>query len=132
MRIALYHDLPSGGAKRALYETVCRLVTGHAIDVFTLSSANQTFCDIRPLVNRYHIYDFQPLPLLESPFGRLNQLQRWRDLQRLDTLARRIACDIDQQRYDVVYFHPCMWTQAPTVLKYLNTESLYQVQEPLR
>jgi glycosyltransferase involved in cell wall biosynthesis len=132
MKIALYHDLPSGGAKRAVYETVRRLVNKHAIDVYTLSTANQAFCDLRPLVNQHYVHGFRPLSHFQRPFGRLNQLQRWRDLHRLDTVARQVAREIDEQGYDVVFVHPSMWTQAPTVLKYLHTKSLYQVQEPLR
>lgn len=132
MKIAIYHDLPSGGAKRALCDTVCRLASSHMLDVFTLSTANHTFCDLRPFVNQHKVYDFQPLAHFTSPFGRLNQLQRWRDLKRLDTIMKQVARDIDAHGYDVLYVYPSMWTQAPSVLKHLQTPTLYHVQEPLR
>ena len=32
----------------------------------------------------------------------------------------------------MVYVNPCMWTQAPSILKYLSTRSVYQIHEPLR
>ena len=69
MRIALFHNTPSGGAKRAIYEWTRRLATNHEIDVYTLSSADHAFCDIRPFVQRHHIFDFTPRRLFNSPWG---------------------------------------------------------------
>jgi len=132
MKIALYHNLPSGGAKRAIFETVQRLVKHHAVDIYTLSTANHDFCDLRPFVGKYEIFEFQPSPLLSSPWGRLNQVQRWRDLQRLERLGQQIAAKIDSQAYDLVYVHPSMWIQAPTVLTYLQTPTVYHIHESLR
>ena len=70
--------------------------------------------------------------LFASPFGRLNQWQRWRDLERLDQLSRHTAAEIDRQGYQVVYANPSLYTQAPSVLNYLTTPSVYQANEPLR
>ena len=132
MKIAIFHDLPSGGAKRALFETARRLADDHMVTIFTLSTANHEFCDIRPYVKGYQIYKFRPSRLFNSPFGRLNQLQRLRTLSLLQRTSRQIACDIDNGNFDVVYAHPCMWTQAPNILDYLNTPSVYHIHEPLR
>jgi len=62
----------------------------------------------------------------------LNQFQRWSDLRRLDRLARHIGKVIDDGMYDLVLAHPCMWTQAPLVLRYLRTPSIYYCHEPPR
>lgn len=132
MRIAAYHNLPSGGAKRSLYESLKRLSGSHQIDVFTLSSANHTFCDVRPFCQNHNVFEFSPYRLFKSPFGRLNQVQRWRDLLRLDTLNRTIASQIDANGYDLVYVNPCLFTQAPSILQYLHTRSIYYVHESLR
>jgi len=59
-------------------------------------------------------------------------LQRWLDLQKLDRLARHIAETIDNGKYDVVFAQPCMWTQAPLVLRYLHTPAIYYCHEPPR
>jgi glycosyltransferase involved in cell wall biosynthesis len=83
-------------------------------------------------VHDYRIFDFKPLPLLHSPFGRLNQLLRWLDLMRLDLLARQIAREIDSLNYDLVYVHPDKWTQAPTLLSYVHSPTVYYAQESLR
>ncbi len=132
MRIAIFHNLPSGGAKRALSETARRLSERHVLDIYSLSTADHEFCDLRPYARRYRIFDYEPLPLFRSPLGRLNQIQRWRDLSRLASLGKQVAVAIDHVGYDVVYLHPSLWTQAPTLLSHLSSPSVYHIQEPLR
>ena len=132
MRIAIYHNLPSGGAKRTLYESMKRLSQRHTLDVFTLSTADKNFCDLREFSNAEFVFHFSPAKLFQAPFGRLNQVQRWLDLQRLDRLARHIARSMDEGKYDVVFVQPCMWTQAPLVLRYLRTPAIYYCHEPPR
>jgi len=129
MKIAIFHDLPSGGAKRTLYELVKRLAQNHCCDVYTLSTADHSFCDLRPWVAQHNIYDYTPNMLFNSPLGRLNPAQRVRDLIRLDRLHRQIAADIDRQGHDVVFVHPCQWTQAPPLICYLKTPVVYFLQE---
>jgi len=47
MKIAVFHNLPSGGAKRALYSFVKYLTkSGHLVDVFVPSTADETFFTI--------------------------------------------------------------------------------------
>lgn len=132
MKIALYHNLPSGGAKRATFETTRRLTANHQVDVYTLSTANHNFCDLRPLVNEHHVFKFNEFSLFQSPFGRLNQWQRWRTLKALDSLEQAIAGQIDRHGYDLVFVHPSQWVQAPSVLNYLQTNTVYYIHEPLR
>jgi glycosyltransferase involved in cell wall biosynthesis len=132
MKLAVYHDLPSGGAKRVVYEVVQRLAARWEIDVYSLSTANESFCDVRPFTGRSRAFPFEPARLFESPFGRLNQLQRMSDLRRLGTLGREIAAEIDAGGYDAVWVHPCMWLQAPHVLRRLRTPSSFYVHEPMR
>src|SRR5512138_2712857 len=132
MKIAVYHDLPSGGAKRTLYEAMKRLSQRHVLDVYTLDTADKAFCDLHEFSNAESVFHFSPSKLFHRPFGRLNQFQRWSDLQRLDRLARQVAKVMDDGKYDLVLAQPCMWTQAPLVLRYLDTPSIYYCHEPPR
>ena len=132
MRIALYHNLPSGGAKRTLTEATKRLAANHHIDVFTLSAANHQFADLRPYVAKHTVFPFQPRPLFQSPFGRLNQLLRLTDLLRLEKVMRRIAGIINRADYDVLLAHPCQFEKSPSLLNYATLPTVYYCQEPLR
>ena len=132
MRIAVFHDLPAGGAKRALYETTRWLAARHHVEVYACSSGDETFCDLRPLIHGYHRIAYAPSRMLDRPVGRLNPVLRRRDLGRLDGLARRSAAAIDACGYDVVLAEPSQWTQAPLVLSHLATAAVYDFQEPPR
>ena len=130
MQIALFHNLPSGGAKRAVYEWTKRLAKKHQIDVYTLSSADHSFSDIRPYVHAHRIYEFEPRELFHSPFGRLNQLQRWRDLGDIIRISRRIASEINACGYNVVFAHTCLYSFIPAFLQYVEIPSVYYLHEP--
>lgn len=132
MRIAVYHNLSSGGAKRNLYETVQRISRRHVLDLFCPSTADQEFCDTRPFVQKTHVYPYQPGRWFSRPFGRFNPAVWLQDIWRMETLAKQVAYDIDRGRYDVVLVHPCRIIQAPSVLRYLRTPSIYYCHEPLR
>lgn len=133
MRIAIYHNLPSGGAKRTLTESARRLALRHQVDVYTLSSADHRFADLRPHVASHRIYPFQPRPLLDSPWGRLNQGLRLADLAQLRRLGQLVASDIRAGGYDVAFVHACQFEKAPSVLACLgDLPSVYYCQEPLR
>lgn len=129
-KIAIFHNLPSGGGKRALYEWTRRLSKNHTIDVYTLSTADHDFCDLRPYTRYYQIRNFYPRRLFKSPLGRLNQLQRWRDLLSLEYLNRLIADQINLCGYDVVFANTCMFTFIPSLVKYLTPPSIYYLHEP--
>jgi glycosyltransferase involved in cell wall biosynthesis len=130
MKIALFHNLPSGGAKRAVSEWVRRLTTKHDIDVYTLSTADMEYCDLREYSRNHKVYYFQTRKLFQSPLGRLNQYQRWCDLQDLDNLNKNIAADIDTGGYDIVFTNTCMFTFIPALLRHLETPSVYYLHEP--
>jgi len=132
LRIAIFHNLHSGGAKRTLYEEARRLTERHHLDLYTLSDADSDFCDLRPYMHENNIYDFEPEPVFRSPFGRLNQGMRLLDLARLRRLARHIAADIDAAGYNVVFIHPSQYTQSPLLLQFLHTPTVYYCHEPLR
>jgi glycosyltransferase involved in cell wall biosynthesis len=130
MRIALFHNTPSGGAKRSIYEWVKRLSLRHEIDVFTLSTADHSFCDIRPFAHSHVMVDFIPRKLFRSPLGRLNQFQRWLDLGDLSRIGKLIADKINQGHYDVIFANNCLFTFIPTFLQYVDRPSVFYLHEP--
>jgi glycosyltransferase involved in cell wall biosynthesis len=132
VKIAIYHNLPSGGGKRALREITRHLAARHPIDIYTLSCAEHDFCDLRPFAQQHMVIPFGPLPLARRPFGRLDQGLRALTLIRAHRLQQRIARQIDAAGYDVVFAHNCQFTQSPSVLSCLRTPSVYYCGEPPR
>ena len=138
MKIAVFHHLRAGGAKRALHELVRELrARGHALDAYTLDTADETFLPIAPLVDRMHVEPLvlpQPIETRWLPFALqyLNLRVRWRQLDALEAAEARVAARINEGGYDLAFVHPDFMVQAPYVLRHLRIPSVYYCQEPLR
>jgi len=104
MKIAVFHHLPFGGALRTVEMQINYLKKHHQVKVFN--------------------------PVLNLTGNRLKK-----DLENFISLSRYhklIAQTIDQQNFDVCLLHPDWLTQAPFILKYLKTPSIYYCHELLR
>ena len=133
MRIAVFHNLPSGGAKRMMFEIIRHLSDRHEFDVYTYTSANHDFADIRPYVKNHSEFNFKTSKLFNSPFGRFNQLIRLFDLFRIQNLDRKIATIIENGQYDLIWVNPCRIQNSPSILRNIKeTPSVFICQEPLR
>jgi len=130
MRIALFYNLHFGGAKRAAYEQVKRLVErGHTVDVYTTDPYQDIF-DLKSSSSSFNYYRY------ETHNGNIPFLSRFiKDLEvfiKYKNLHKVIAKDIDSRNYDIVICHPDVITQAPYLTRYLQTKNAYYCQEPLR
>lgn len=108
MKIAVYYDLPFGGAFVAMTEIVERLRTHHQIEVFHNQESNFTGCAPKRL---------------------------WQDLESLVFQyfkQRHQANLIDQRHFDVVLVSHDRHSQAPWLLRFLKTPSVFLCQEPTR
>jgi glycosyltransferase involved in cell wall biosynthesis len=103
---------------------------GNSVDVYTTDAAKDIF---DPLVaaNNGFVYKFAPSSLNLPILGRLKS-------DFIDTFCllknvhKKIARDIDAKGYDVVLVNIDTHTQAPFILRYLKTKSVYYCLEPLR
>lgn len=129
LRIAVYHNLHSGGAKRVTVEHVRRLSIRHDVTLFALSTSDQSFAGEVEASVETVLQDYKPASYLRSPFGRLNPVIGMRNLKLLDNVSRKVAADIDARNFDVVLLHPCQVTQTPLVLNWLRSPSLYYCHE---
>jgi glycosyltransferase involved in cell wall biosynthesis len=106
----------------------------HQLAVYTLSTADHSFCDLRPLVDRHTVYHFNPP--VHRGWRRASPIRFVTDYRSLfvdlERIHRRIAGDIDAGPTDLVFVHPSQFTQAPFLLRYLRTPAVYYCQEPRR
>lgn len=123
MKIAVYHNLPSGGAHRILHGLCRYLGDRHTLDVFTLETSDRTLRDEQVASNLcvfpYHQRRPRPLHLY------LNDLRRLMDLADLERVNRRIAGEIDAAGYDLAFVEACRFSFAPAVLRHLKTPSVF-------
>lgn len=130
MRIAVYHNLHSGGAKRVVAEQLNRLSRQYQVTLFSLASADHKFASAEPNPAITEVFETPHfLPMARRPFGRFNPILRFINLIELMFLARKQARQIDAQGFDVVLIHPCQITQTPLILFWLRTPSVYYCHE---
>ena len=125
MNIALYHNLPSGGARRAMVEMVKGLVArGHTVDEYCPDTADLSFLSLDGIVRRSEVTPIRlrgvarkRVPLL-TPYLTAARLRS--DLQTMVALSREVAQHINQQHYDVTFTHDCQLVLVPDILRFLQ------------
>jgi len=132
MKIAVYHNLPSGGAIRVLASYVRDLYKlGHEITVFSTTDSELFQSETRNLVSEFRLYKFKPIINFGYHTVILSPLAGF-ELYRLHKMGKTIAQDIDNGDFDVVFVNPDRFTQSPLLLKYLKTPSVYLAHELFR
>ena len=136
MNIAVFHNLPSGGAKRVLHGLVRRWSElGCAVDVFTVSTADQAFLDLGPLARTVTVE-----PVRTTMRGVLRSARRYVppgvpfriSLGDLEAAQRRLADKINAGKFDVVFVEQDGFTVSPFVLRFLDKPHVYYCQQPCR
>ncbi len=137
MKIAVLHNLPSGGARRALIEH-CRGLRqrGHRVEAFFPDTADEAFLPLAPVVDLVHVWPAPRPPSREaSLFGQVGFGSAWAAARLVTALARihrEMARAIDAGGFDVVLATHDQYTHAPGALRHLVTPAAYFCQEPLR
>jgi len=137
MKIAIFHNLTSGGGKRAL-EGYCKGLCerGHSLDLFIMDTADERYLPLDRYTNLKKIYSVKGRGLFKLPDYNVRSFSssgKWLiALKRIDKAQRQIADNINKGGYDLAFIGGCIYTQAPFILRYLKTPSVYLCQEPLR
>jgi glycosyltransferase involved in cell wall biosynthesis len=129
MKIAFFHELNTGGARRCVNEFATNLKERHQVDVYIVdenwNKAEEKY------FTKVFFYKFKPKPWHGKNWK--NRLYKdTLELYKINLLHRKIAKTIDNEDYDIVIVNPSKYTQAPFILKFLKTKKIYYGQEPLR
>jgi glycosyltransferase involved in cell wall biosynthesis len=121
MRIAVWHNLPSGGAKRALYDHVRGLVArGHTLESWCPPTADQTYL---PFANDWRRTAGNILAL------RTYNLRR---IAEVDEYARRCADQINSRNFDLLFANTSLEMAVSSIGRYVRIPSVLYLQEPSR
>src|SRR5436190_12060584 len=130
MRIAMWHALPSGGARRVLENQIRGLTArGHELHVWTPSTIHHDL----DAVAESHIV---PLHVPDSRGGRVELKAAWRG-ERIDLVAfarhsESCAREIAAIEPDVVLAHERSDYRPPAIAEYLDHPSVLYLGEPNR
>jgi glycosyltransferase involved in cell wall biosynthesis len=129
MKIAVFHNLPSGGAKRALYNNVCFLAKDHEVDVFVPSIANEDYLSLKDIANSLNTFNVKNTAIGYF-VSALKYFPSKVSLTDLEKTQKHIAEVISKADYDVVVCEQDQYTTAPFFLKYIKIPHVYYCQQP--
>jgi len=133
MRIAVWHNLPSGGGKRALYYHVRGLVErGHSVEAWCPPTSDRNYLPISELVTEHVL----PLDMAEPSTAQNLVPGEWqyelRHAKALDEHCRRCADEINQRNFDVLFANSSKVQAVSSIGRYVNTKKVLYLQEPNR
>ncbi len=125
MKIAVFDNVPEGGAKRVIAEQ-CKYLHGRGHTLIHYTSAVSTRFDTATWATiRSHSLFLPHFSGFLRPLTELGYIG-------LAIQSYSLAHTIDAQKPDVCLVHPCMYTQAPLLLLFLKTPTVYFIEEPPR
>lgn len=129
MKIALFHELHAGGARRAVNEFAKGLRQNHEPSLYLVDKEN-----IKEEKDFFSLVRFFPFIPRKWTGGnwKIKFYKDTLELFKLYKLHQKIAEEINKKNYDIAFIHPSQFTQAPFLLKFLKMKKIYYCQEPLR
>ena len=132
MRIAIWHNLPSGGGKRALFDHVRGLIgRGHHVEAWCPPSADQSYLPLGELIAE-HVLPLAPTPRTDWD-GRMRIPARMEPrLAAMDEHCRSCAVAIDAGGFDILFAQPCLFFRAAPIGRFSRLPKVLFLHEPFR
>jgi glycosyltransferase involved in cell wall biosynthesis len=135
MRIAVWHNLPSGGGKRSLYYHVKGLIErGHTVESWCPSTADRHYLPLDELITE-HIIPFNWEPkAAKTVVGRLlNNFYNIADkINAMDEHCQQCAEEINAGDFDLLFANPCTFFRTSSIGQYVKIPKVLYLQEPYR
>jgi hypothetical protein len=135
LRIAVWHNLPSGGAKRALYNQIKGLLgRGHYIESWCPDIADQKHISLKGLVEEHVVpLDLGNLSSKSVVYDLMKDYESVKILiEAFDKHFRQVANDIEGRDFDVLFVNSCVCFRTSAIAQYVNLPSLIYLGEPYR
>src|SRR5215471_5909574 len=134
MKIAVWHNLPSGGGKRALYYHVRGLVErGHEVTCWSLDTADQSYLPLTEFA-REHVVSWR-----SRNGSSKHTAGDWADYDRaidemraFDEASRRCAREIEAGDFDLLFANSALPYHVPFIVRHVRLPRVLYLQEPCR
>ena len=131
MKIAVWHNLRSGGGKRALYDHVVGLLArGHTLEAWCPPTADREYLPLSPLIPE-HVVDLAwPTGRFSDKFGITSLTAR--QLAAMDTHCRTCAEEIGRGGFDILFANACVFFRTTPIGRFVSIPSVIYLGEPYR
>jgi glycosyltransferase involved in cell wall biosynthesis len=135
LKIAVWHNLPSGGGKRALYYHVRGLTErGHRLTCWSLDTADHSYLPLS---------EFAPEHIVATEANgrsRRKLTERWsrhyneavERMRAFDRACERSAREIEAGDFDLLFANSALPYNIPYILRHLRMKKVLYLQEPRR
>ena len=136
MRIAVWHNLPSGGGKRALYYHVRGLLEkGHSVEAWCPSTSDRNYLPLSELITEHVV----PINIRQkgklvarSPLLRELHGDELRQAKALDEHCQKCADEINRGSFDILFANSSIIQAVSSIGRYVKTKKVLYLQEPNR
>jgi glycosyltransferase involved in cell wall biosynthesis len=135
MKIAVWHNLPSGGGKRALYHHVRGLAKrGHTVEAWCPPTADQTYLPLNKLCDEHVVplSTARPWPWLRTGRALLDGLEMSQRLSAMDDHCLECASQINRGAFDLLFANSCIFFRVTSIGKHVRIPSVIYLHEPYR
>ncbi|HSA84255.1 MAG TPA: glycosyltransferase family 4 protein [Patescibacteria group bacterium] len=127
MKIAVFHELPPGGARIAVNEIAKRLKKKHAVDLYVVDEQKNP--NEKNFYSTIHFYQFIP-KVWEGNNWKIRIYKDTIELFRLFLLNKRIAEDSKKNQYDLLFVHASRFIESPFILRFPNVQKIFYLHDP--
>jgi glycosyltransferase involved in cell wall biosynthesis len=135
MRIAIWHNLPSGGAKRALHDQVRGLLAQrHVVESWCPPTADQTYLPLGDLIPEHVLpldwASFDDRGLWNSIVGPYREVVE--HLRAMEKHCRACAGQINDGGFDVLFAGACRFLRVTPIARFTRAPKVLYLPEPFR
>ena len=135
MRIAIWHNLPSGGAKRALHDQVRGLLAqGHVVESWCPPTADQAYLPLGDLIPEHVVPldwasfdDTGPWSSIVGPYREVVSHRR-----AMEKHCRACAQQINNAGFDVLFASACRFLRVTPIARFTRLPKVLYLPEPFR
>jgi glycosyltransferase involved in cell wall biosynthesis len=136
MRIAVWHNLPSGGGKRALYYHVRGLVErGHSVEAWCPSTSDRNYLPLSEFITEHVLPIDIPRRDKSVALRRLLGALHGDELcqaKALDEHCQKCADEINRGGFDILFANSSVIHAVSSIGRYVKTKKVLYLQEPNR
>ncbi|PYK59866.1 MAG: glycosyltransferase family 1 protein [Verrucomicrobia bacterium] len=136
MRIAVWHNLPSGGGKRTLYYHIRGLVKrGHSVEAWCPSTSDRNYLPLSELITEHIV----PIDIRQR--GKAVIRSSWlgvlhgdelREAKALDQHCRTCADEINRGNFDILFANASIIQAVSSIGRYVKKTKVLYLGEPNR
>jgi glycosyltransferase involved in cell wall biosynthesis len=135
MKIAVWHNLPSGGGKRALYYHVRGLVQrGHTVESWCPTTADQRYLPLRGLIKENTVPLHWERVALKSPLKKVwwAIFDMFHNIKAMNEHCLQCAEQINRGGFDILFANSSLVMSVAPIGRYVNVPKVLYLQEPMR